>query len=1144
MEISLLGGFRIAGIPDAAWQRPSARRLIKLLALTPEHRLHGEQIIETLWPELDPAGGANALRKAVYLARRALEPDATRASGRYLIFTSGVASLSGDVEVDVDRFVRLARQALSSGRRKEVQAALVAYEGELLPEDRYEEWAEGRRRELEGVYVQLLRLAAEEEMRQGAAEAAVGFLQRLLQIDPLAEDTHRLLMRALDAAGQRHRALQQFEHLRDRLGRELGIEPEAGTLAIYRALSQESDLPPVPPVLQRPPAAPFVGREHALQRLQAVWIEARQSRGGLVLISGEPGVGKTRLAVELARQVSAQEGQVLWGASHAQEGAVPYAPFVAALQTYLRTLSAADRTKLAARYPSLIQLLPALLVAGALPATPARELEQTSLFSALAGILEELAARRPLLLVLDDLHTADATTLQLLHYLTTRAAAEPWLILGTYRREEVGADTPAGLLLHRLIRFERGREINLLRLPSKTTADLLAALLPGAPVDPVLDQRLWELSLGNPLAIQELVYALRERGALVQDDAWRLVSTEPVPVSATFDDLVEERVTRLGAHAREVLAVAAVAGTETDFALLHQVLSLAPADLLDALDRILMAQLLVEEGDGYRLTHPLVRSALYERLSQTRRRYLHARIGAALEGKVRPAVLLHHFRQAGVLEKTMEYAEFAADEARLVYSREQAETLYREAEELAEALGQPLRAAAVRLRLGDLLRLEARYAEALTALDDALAVFLHYADLSHVAEATAGIGRTHHDRGTISEGVAVIQEFLPSLAPAQFQTEQAELYAALAQLLYASQRHEESLAAADRAFELARAAGADYLLADIQISRGTELTLLGRHQEAESIYRDGIGRAEATHDLAALQRGQNDLGFLYYRTGRLEAAAAQFDQAVEAARRLGDPSRLVFDLANLGGVLHRLGRDREARVALERAETLACEVPGSWYAAYPALQFARLLLDVGELRQAGVLAGEALHRAAPSEGHHIVAPGQALLAEAELLVGQAEQAYRRLTELEVPAASRSAILPTLGWTALATGRGEEALHLTEEALTLLEAEDNVVALTEALSLRALALAEVGRLREARALLRASLRQCRSLPYPLQEAWTLYRWGRVEMVSGRHAIAHTLFRYARHRAHRLGAGTLTQLIEGSRGAAQPREQRPA
>ncbi|HLW46283.1 MAG TPA: tetratricopeptide repeat protein [bacterium] len=325
----LLGGFRVRvgsrEIDPAAWRLRKAKSLVKLLALTSGHRLHREQVMESLWPHLDPAAASNNLRKTLHIVRRTLEGGGAGESGRFCRVHDDVISLAapGAAWIDVDAFTAAAAEARRRGDAGSYEAALELYAGDLLPEDQYEEWSGGRRDALHQESLSLLAdLAAIYESEHNEARA-IEILQALVSRDTGREDAHRSLMRLYALSGQRQQALRQYQILKDSLRREFDAEPDEASRRLYEDVQagRFSHAEPHGPraVRARPDVratgrtnlplqlTSFVGRAREVAELCNTMVDARQ-----LTLTGAGGVGKTRLALEVASRLLQDFPEGVW----------------------------------------------------------------------------------------------------------------------------------------------------------------------------------------------------------------------------------------------------------------------------------------------------------------------------------------------------------------------------------------------------------------------------------------------------------------------------------------------------------------------------------------------------------------------------------------------------------------------------------------------------------------------------------------------------------------------------------------------------------------------------------------------------------------------------------------------------------------
>jgi DNA-binding SARP family transcriptional activator len=649
LRMHLLGGFRAERVgvewPVSGWRRRTAKTLTKLLATCPDHRLHREQVLDILWPGVEVESALNSFGKALHAARRALEPELLpRESSAYLRLTDSMVALKTEhVWIDADHFERLADSALRQGGVAAYESALAAYGGELLPEDRYEDWCAERRSHLAELHIRLLLGLAEALERRGSRGAAAARLREVLQHDPAREEVHRLLMVLYASAGRRDQAVRQFHVCQDALRRELDLVPGDATQAVYQTIlvdgipvdSRDDEL--VGPDAQEPPAegdraAPFVGRESVLEHLNDRLTQADAGHGRMILVSGEAGVGKSRLVAEIAGEARRRGCHVLWGGSGAPTNHLAYGPFAVALEGYGANRSDAERNELAQRYPALVQFVPSLGICNqhrVLASRPADD--QLYLIPEIVRLLTDLARDRSVLLVLGDVDDVHRSTLDLLGYLAALAAQRRWLIIGTSGDER---HAPGSALCRLIDAMERDRlceHLELERLPSADCDRLVRALLPGGAVSGAVLDHVYTRSLGNPLFVEELLREMRDRNELVLTGSrWQRAASPSVCVPASVRALVGLWTAPMRESVRRVLTLAAAAGgrevTLSDLRVAGVALKppVSDAALFDALDCALELRILEERDGSYAFRHPLVRAALYEDLSKHRRDELHA----------------------------------------------------------------------------------------------------------------------------------------------------------------------------------------------------------------------------------------------------------------------------------------------------------------------------------------------------------------------------------------------------------------------------------------------------------------------------------------------------------------------------------------
>ena len=655
LQVRLLGGFCIersdVGETVSDWPRRSAKTLIKLLAVQPGHALHREQVIDVLWPKVNAESALNSLGKALHAARRALQPSLPRRQdSAYLRLADGMLVLSTDhAVVDTDQFEQLAEDAL---RRREISVyedAFAAYGGELLPEDRYESWCSERRTALAELHIRLLLGMAETLEHRGSYGEAADRLGDVLQQDPTRESVHRQLMRLYASMGAPDRAVRQFHSCEAVLRQELDLAPQPETISLCDEIlasrvpqqlstpdrvNGQGGLGKSSPVHAAANGCLFVGRERVIRHMFGQLMRRDGEQPGMIVVSGETGVGKTRLLDEFAIQASARGAVTLCGGRGAHADQFACGAFAVALEDYAANQSEAERTELARAYPALARFVPSLGAGIPLRAPDQRDY-YLDLFPSIVQFLMDLTRTKPVLLVLGDLHEADAVGLDLIKYLAHLAVGTPLLMVGALRDPDIDADVGLPQMIEAMTRERLWLRIDLHCLSRQATDQLVHAMLPRAHVSEDTLGQVYAQSRGNPLFVRELVEGMSAHGSPVAaDEDCQDLSWLAARLPARRRILIGMRLTLMDEPLRRVLGLAAAVGaTEISLSQLRAGAAALkpPVDipvLFDALDRALRLRLLEERGEGYAFRHPVVRAALYDCLPRHRRDELRAALTA------------------------------------------------------------------------------------------------------------------------------------------------------------------------------------------------------------------------------------------------------------------------------------------------------------------------------------------------------------------------------------------------------------------------------------------------------------------------------------------------------------------------------------
>jgi DNA-binding SARP family transcriptional activator len=761
VRIFLLGPFEVERdgrvIPAGEWARPKDRALLKLLALDRGHLVPQDRLLEALWPHLASTAAANSLHVAVSRLRKLIAPTSQDlVPPAHLVRREGAGySLAADsvVWIDLEEFRRLLGQAREFRRRgawspatQTYRAAEALYRGDLFEDDPYDDWAVQPREHLRELYLALLEELADCLIHVGTPTEAIEICERGLVRDRTREALYVQLMHAHYDAGHLAEALRAYERCREALVDELGVDPGPAVRAAHDRLLRDDvsssspaqlvPLQPTPGVPAVPETGPLrsalvtrvsgqdqlpcVGREIELAWLLSHLDAAQAGRGRLALVTGEPGIGKSRLLAEFGQLAADRGVRVLTARCYEMERDLPYAPLADSLSSILlervdppEVMAAVGEwgPHLASIIPSLRDLLPDL--PSLQPLRP--DAERSALVAGLTHLMLAIGHRRPLALLLDDLQWSDASTLQWLHYFARRLTREPVLVLGTYRAGEIESDHALQRLLDSLAGHPASPDLLELNC---LTPDHIASLLPAVSGSTERAQTvaawLYRETEGLPLFLIETLRTLVETGVLREgaSGTWtelkRLVLTDDsqkeasrsehrLPLPASLRDAILWRLRRLNEDERRILAAAAVVGRDVDTGSLAQVAGLDANIVLDGVESLTARQFLrpADGGSSLDFRHDVIREVVYRDLSADRRRALHARTGESIESRVAgyprlrrelAGELAHHWWQAERWTPAFQASLLAGDHAWDASAPREALTHYRRAAEAAERI--------------------------------------------------------------------------------------------------------------------------------------------------------------------------------------------------------------------------------------------------------------------------------------------------------------------------------------------------------------------------------------------------------------------------------------------------------------------------
>jgi len=658
---------------------------------------------------------------------------------------------------------------------------------------------------------------------------------------------------------------------------------------------------------------PLVGRERELTFLRQALERARKSKGRLVLISGEAGLGKTRLAVELQREAQSTGFLCLTGHCLYQEDPNPYLPFVEILQSYLDTRETMvgtpdDEDTITHLIARLSNFLPYAANTG----TPAAHEAlgwadaQTALFETIRQVLTTLGQRQPLLLFVDDLQWASVATLRLLHYLARNIRAAPVLLVGTYRdedvRQEAGAEPhPLQDVMQRMSRERLFEHLTLSPLTREQSDALVKQMLPGAPEDADFLASVYAETEGNPFFILEALRMWQEEGHLVYTEAgWRLLGRpEEMRVPQRIHDVIIRRLQRLDGTSREILDVAAVMGRRFTVETISAALNLSKVELLRRLGRLEKNhQLIVFESGSYTFTHHLIRDVLYEELAEPLRVEYHLIIAKRLEelfaGRLEEIAydLAHHYYQGADYRTGLRYAQMAAERAERQWALEEALHFNRLALDSIAHLPADAHYARqernLRQRRAALLEVAGDIQAALEQLEHALRLCHQEGHEMREAEMLTEIARLHARKGEWDAALQLASRAMGLAEKAGATPTIAQALSVRAIALFQTGNWDDALDSLRWAVGLVQDDDQALLRARILGNMGNILDAQGQKDEAIRHYRQAIQVFEEGGRLLDGARGSLNLGFVYASMGKPEEARACYQDALAVFRKVGD----------------------------------------------------------------------------------------------------------------------------------------------------------------------------------------------------------------------------------------------------------------
>jgi DNA-binding SARP family transcriptional activator len=683
LHLHLLGDFRLVyrGVPALSVNTARLQSLLAYLVIHRDAPQPRPYLAYLFWPDANEAQARTNLRQLLHQLRQAL-PEAER----FLYADAATLCWPNDAScrLDVAEFEHALAQAAAAEQRHDREAQRTAlveavglYRADLLP-GCYDDWIAPERERLRNRYLEALASLVRLLEAQRDYGAAIRHAQAWKRHDPLAEEAYRVLMRLLALTDDRAGAVRLYQTCATLLRRELGVEPSAATREVYERLVR-TEAPLLADVSERPTATllALVGRRREWEQLQAAWQQAEGGGPRFVFVSGEAGIGKSRLAEELLAWASRQGVVVARARSYAAEGQLSLAPVTAWLRSegirpHLARLDAVWLTELVRLLPELSAERRDLPPPGAVTDYGQRQ----RFFEALARAI--LCAPQPLALLLDDLQWCDQETLEWLHFLLRFDPLARLLVVGTARVEEMASHQPLQSFLLHVGNLGGIAEIALQSLDAADTARLAAQVM-GHELDADAALHLHHETEGVPLFVVETARAglAYSRAATFGRDTPPVGERPPLPPRVY--GVIAGRLAHLSAPARALVGLAAVIGRAFTLDLLLGAGNSDEESAVRALDELCARRIVRELGvNGYDFTHDKLREVAYAETGAAQRRLFHRRIAQALES-AHPTDLdtvsgqvATHYEGAGLFAQAIPYYKRAAAVARKIFANDEA----------------------------------------------------------------------------------------------------------------------------------------------------------------------------------------------------------------------------------------------------------------------------------------------------------------------------------------------------------------------------------------------------------------------------------------------------------------------------------------
>jgi predicted ATPase/DNA-binding SARP family transcriptional activator len=1053
LRIQVLGQFQVWHQRELLiWPTHKSKALFQILLIEPGRLIPTDQLMEYLWPDLSIRKAKNNLWVTISQLRHVLEPDLPARAHSAFIIKQGEGyrfNSESDYWLDCETLATYLTASQSAANLNESieawETARILYQGNYMEDAPYAEWVQYPRIQWRRRYEQLLTNLAEAYGQNGSFRHAITHCLEILTLDNTNETVYRLLMRCHASLDERGAALKVYNEAVQILQDEIGVDPMPETIELARQIEQlEGDWRIE--IGQTQVSSPFVGRRKEIDLFNQLLTQTDTSQGRVLIFTGEPGIGKTRLIQETTRLASRKGFLSLTAQCYQMEKALPYQPLIDLVRQMMeydhswQQLAAVWLRELALLVPEMEETAGVALTIQP-PSDELDESHQGRLFQAIFHFFANQADRHRLVLVFEDIQWADTATLQCLHYLSRHINQVQIALIFTLREENLSTDADLVDLLHNLRREVHVRSLSLSRLTKEDIKALLKKTVDTASYSDRLGDWLYQETAGHPFYFASLLQSLREEGLLedaVKTDWQMLTRNDPsLVLPDAIRDSVLSRLARLSQTEREVLDWMAVYSRSLDFSALQVISNQSHITLLNAVEQLAALQLLEEITGQYDFNHNKIREVVYQELSIARRALYHRQIGTALE-KLLPftdmtAILGYHFERGEENEKALSYWMQAGEHALDTYAYEPAVN---------------------------------HFERALALTNQPAAQMDAYLDL----------GRTHMLLDDPKTAADVFQQGLHLAKYHSDATRRTKLLYSYAQNASRQHRSDGGKKEVEAALFVAEQAGDDYylaqsllLLTEVHESSGDLSSALEMVTRAQIV-------SNSLNDSQLEARALVEIGFLHAQRADFDQAASAAERGLELLAKADDHNAIAYAWNILGRALGGRGDYRQAFDAFQRSQEEAERVGDRYLLAQVFNMRGWLYRELGDYENGLKFDQEGIDFAKQWGKPSPEISAQLNVCLDLLHLGDPKQALEFLnkTETRINAGEfgfhnwrwRLRLLHARGICFLDIDDPAKALDLAEEGLPL--AEMNITRKYVALNyeLKGMALAELGKVNEA------------------------------------------------------------------------------